>query len=385
MGDGLDDLRGWRALAEEPELVSAASAVPPGDAAAITRLRRRYSAALVHRALSLAEARRRARAKWPEAEALWADPEGVEQATSGPVAMHKARRFAAAGVARALDLCSGVGADARALRAGGVAVRAIDANPSRAWMTRRNAECPAAAADVATIRPAGRPFHLDPARRRGGSRLRRLADLEPPPAVWQRLWRSSTASAIKLGPGLDPEFLPEPPRAEVEWISRRGQLVEAVLWTGALAGEAPRRATRIDLAGADRSVSGAPGDAPLGPLSEWIFALDPAVERAGLAHRLCAEHGIHAPHARLGLLTGPAKLQDPLLTPYRLLEQLPWRMERVRRRLRELEAGPVTVKTRGKAVDPDDVAPKLSGHGERPLTVFVLRWDRRRVALIAEP
>ncbi|MEM1209646.1 MAG: hypothetical protein AAGI54_10300 [Planctomycetota bacterium] len=51
-----------------------------------------------------------------------------------------------------------------ALRNAGAPVLALDADPARALMTRHNAGCPVACADIANLRLAGRPFHLDPAR-----------------------------------------------------------------------------------------------------------------------------------------------------------------------------------------------------------------------------
>ena len=87
----------WKDVLEDPELFHAARDADATDVAAVARLRKRWSADLVAVALDLASARRQAREKFAEAAgALIADAEGVEQATSLPVARYKASKFVAA-------------------------------------------------------------------------------------------------------------------------------------------------------------------------------------------------------------------------------------------------------------------------------------------------
>ena len=88
------------------------------------------------------------------------------------------------------------------------------------------------------------------------------------------------------------------------------------------------------------------------------------------------------PHPKLGLLTSDRVLLSPWLRGFEVLADLSWNLKRVRRWLREHGAGVVEVKTRGGAVDPDAVQPKLRGPGDAAYVVFILRWDRQLRATI---
>src|SRR5436309_15782921 len=57
------------------------------------RLRAAFPDALVRAALTLRDLRRKATVKFTRAEQMWFTPAGLEQATSEPVARHKAKRF----------------------------------------------------------------------------------------------------------------------------------------------------------------------------------------------------------------------------------------------------------------------------------------------------
>lgn len=359
----------WRSLSES--LIEDAAAVAPADVAGVTRLRRSHDAASVGAALELTAARRKAVAKFPDrAATLWADVPGVEQASSRAVADHKAARFIDCGFAndRIVDLCCGIGGDAMSLpHAVG-----IDADPLRAWMCRRNTGNPALAADVTTLPLRDRVFHLDPARRNKRGRVWRLDDYQPGPNFITNLLRDNPTGAIKLGPGVDREALPWP--GELEWISERGRLVQAVLWTANLARH-DHTATLI--ADTKYTVHGQPNTPDLAPMQRYIFTVDPALERARLMHTI----GLPAVHPKLGLLTSNAPQANPWLTGFEVLvDRLPPR--KVKTWLHAHDGGIVEVKTRDKAADPDRLQQDWRGHGDTIHTVFVLRWDDRVYATI---
>ena len=368
-----DSVDTWKRLLGIPELLEAAERCDSGDVAAVARLRRAWPADLVAAALELAGARRKAATKFP-GRTIVADVAGVEQATSALVADYKARRIARSADARRItDLCCGIGGDAMGLAAAGFDVEAVDRDPLRVWMTHRNAECRAKSADVTTFPVAGL-FHFDPDRRARGRRMWRLEDYEPGPDFLRGLLRRCPDGAVKLGPGVDVDALDLPGRGEIEFISEHGRLVQAVLWTGTLAHD-PRSATLLP---GGRTLRGQPTQPDLAPAGAFIYAVNPALERAGLLGLL----GLPAIHPRLGLLTSDARVSDPWLTTFELVEEMPWRLPKVKRWLADHGAGIVEVKTRGKAVDPDRVQRQLRGPGERSFTVFVLRRDRRTTALI---
>ena len=373
MVSSLGDLDAWRFVArDEAESLIAAAVesieLPPAQqAAGVSALRREWSRERVHAAMQLAIARRKAsdRLTIPD---LIADPEGVEMATPADVARHKADRLVAtADGAPVLDLCTGIGGDAAMLPS----AELVELDPIRAWMAEHNTGhrpgvCDAERADV-----GGRVVHLDPARRAGGRRIPRYADLLPGPAIIERVARDSRAACIKLNPGIDGDMLPA---GELEIISRRGTLNQAVLWTGACAQHA-RSATLIDATGTAHTLAGEVSDAPHAPLGPFIATVDPAAERAGLLGVLGDALGVGMPHARLGLFSADAVRTSPWLAWFEVLDVLEWRRDRVKRALAAYDAGVVEVKTRAQVVDPDIEQKALRGSGGSLLTVFVYRFD----------
>jgi len=375
-----DALAVWRALMSPANaaLLDAAAAVDASDVAQVARLRKRWSQELVRAALDLSAARRKAAAKFPAmADRMVADAAGVEQASSMAVATHKAQRFAEQ--SRVLDLCCGIGGDALALRHAATQVIGIDRDPLRAWMTRQNSAVETVAADVADVDVRGACFHIDPARRSDGGRLWRLDDYQPGPDVLQRLWRESDGGGAKLGPGVDLSHPALPGDAEVELISDAGVLVQAVVWSGRLS-RGGRTATRLP---GGETVSGEAGDVPTASdAGAFVLEVDPALQRAELVHEVAGPWRAERLHPRMDLLTAPQRVDSAWVTCFEVVEQMPWRADRVRDWLRTHNSGVVEVKTRGKAVNPDVVQPALRGDGDQTYTVFLLRLGERVVALI---
>ncbi|MDX1683353.1 MAG: hypothetical protein R3336_09550, partial [Phycisphaeraceae bacterium] len=356
----------------------------------VARLRKKGSADEVAVALGIADARRRAAVKGLEADQLVADPGSIEKASGRWVADYKAARLAehlaGAGLGPVMfDLGCGIGADTRALARAGLQPIAVDCRPLFAWLAQINSGGRPVVADITRMNLSLAPAHADPDRRdRQGRRARRLNDYQPGPAFIDQLMEQSPAAAIKLGPGLDVQELPEttPPR-ELEWISEAGRLVQLIAWSAAAA-DTGRRATRLDQANAE-SFTGNTGEfIDHRPESSWLLEPDPALERSDLLGAFAGSHDLGELHPGLGLLTGQAVPDSTLVTPFRRLDEMAWRPEKVRDRLAELGAGIVEVKTRGGAVDPDTAQKDLRGDGQRPLTVFVLRMGRPVRALICE-
>ncbi|MEE9405539.1 MAG: class I SAM-dependent methyltransferase [Algisphaera sp.] len=374
----------WQAAAANTDLLAQASLAKPGNINAIARLRRNHAHEHVAVALDLTRARDKAQIKFPAcANTLMADPAGVEQASSYAVATHKAQRFIKHKRAQVIDLCCGIGGDTMALHHAGLNTIAVDHDPVRAWMANQNANAPAVVADAATWHSPSAALHIDPARRTHAGRTHRLADTLPAPDVVSQLIarHAQEGVAVKLSPAIDRTELAEQlPPGELEFISESGRLVQAVLWTGGLTTAPPgvRRATRITANAAVHSLHGVADQPAWSEPKQFLFTVDPGLERASLMHLI----GLPAIHPKLGLLTADDDPQSPWLTGFELLEQMPWREKKVRRTLAALDAGVVEVKTRGKAVDPDQAQRALRGTGKTPFTVFVLRWDRQVVALI---
>ncbi len=394
------DLERWRFLLSHDAASLRAAAAAVGRAptpADIMRLRRTWDAGDVSLALQLADARRRAGPKFTDVDRLALDREGAEQASSSLAAMHKAARFASIDAPHVVDLCCGVGGDAMAL-ARVARVTGVDRDPVRAWMCAHNAGCEIKVGDVETfdldadLDADVDAIHIDPARRTegpDGRRVWRLEDARPGPAFLASLLAQGRPAAVKLGPGVDlgrAAALAGDQAAEIEIISERGRLTQAILWTGELAA-APgmHRATLLDAPDDVRTLVGPP-EAPgtETPPDSFLFTVDPSVERAGLLPRLAADTGLAIVHPALGLLTGPEVIPSSWLTPFRVLDTGPWRRDRVRSTVAALGAGVVEVKTRGGAADPDVEQHALRGDGDRSITVFVLRMGTAVHAFITE-
>ena len=368
-------------------LVLAAQAADPHSPAALANLRKLCpDAALVSAALQLAEARAKAHAKFASrASTLWADPQGVEMASSALSGTHKAARFARMFSGQlVVDLCSGIGGDAMALASAGCEVLAVDLDPVRAWMSGLNAACASRCSDAAAPDLPDAPFHLDPARRSadGMRRLFRYADLIPGPQVIESIITRRRTGAIKLGPGVNTSDLPAiTSPSEIEFISESGQLTQAVFWLGELASSTHARTATLLRSSSSSAIQihgcpDSPGQIPISPIQGIIHTIDASVERAELLAELCRQTRAAMPHASLGLLTSSTPIAHPMLTPFQVLADMPWNQRRCRQELSRLNAGLVEVKTRAKAVDTDTLQRELRGKGEAPLVVFVLRFDR---------
>ena len=350
----------------------------------IARLRDRWPADMVHAALDLHAARRRAAGKFgpaSRAATLWSDDEGVQMASSPHAARYKAERFRsllgdAAGI---VDLCCGIGGDLMGMTESGLDALGVDADPCRAWMASKNTGCGTLAADALDARVPDHPFHLDPGRRTDAGRTHDTDAYAPSPDVWDAVIDKHGTGCIKLNPGVRPSDLPS---GGLEILSERGRLTQALVWTGSLA-TASRRATRLDDRGA-ASIEGEPERTDEAhPIDDWIATVDPSVERADLIPALLRDSGAAPVHPGTGLVTSDRPIDHPMLTWFRVLDAFRYDERTAKAALASHGAGVVEVKTRDKLVDPDSVQRRLRGSGGETLTLFVLRFGRERRGIVA--
>ena len=353
-------------------------------------LRRDFPAELVTAALGLHELRQRARVKFTRAGAMWLTRDGLEQASAEPVARHRAARYA--GADRVADLCCGIGGDLVALagRSDGAGaadsvgeVLAVDRDPLHLRMAARNAEVYGVSArtwlgDVREADLAGvDAVFVDPARRAGGRRLR--TGVSEPPLDWcAALAASVPAVGVKAAPGLDKAGVPA--GWEVEFVADGRELKEAVLWSPALSGGVPSRATLLP---GGHQLLPEPGPAvPSRPPGEYLLDPNPAVTRAGLVEDLARRLGAWKIDPRIAFLSAATPLRTPFGRTLRVLDSGPWREKDLVGRLRALDVGALDIRRRGLAGDVDVLRRKLRTTGSVPATLVMTRVDDRPWALI---
>jgi hypothetical protein len=117
----------------------------------------------------------------------------------------------------------------------------------------------------------------------------------------------------------------------------------------------------------------------------FLYEPDPAVIRAGLVRELAAQLGAAQLDSAIAYLTANSLVITPFARAWPVLRWLPFGLKPLRAALRELDAGPVTVKKRGSPLDTDALARQLSGRGANALVVVLTQAQGRPVALICGP
>jgi SAM-dependent methyltransferase len=359
----------------------------------LSRLRTHYPADCARAAVEQALLRQRARAKFPAANQLYFTREALEQASSAPVATHRAHRLAAHAT-HVLEVGCGIGGDTLALAQAGCHVSALEHDPLRLALAQANAEALGLAGRIRFVHadalhdplPAAEALFCDPARRAGGAR-RFDPEHYTPPLSAVLGWRGQfPALAAKLAPGIDTAALADVAPAELEFVSLDGELKEAVLWCGPLAATA-RRATLLRSSAAPVSLTDAelPPVPPLAQPAAVLYEPDPAIIRAGLVAHLAQRLGAAQLDPTIAYLTAETAQPTPFARAWPIREWLPFSLKRLRARLRALSAGAVTVKKRGSPLDTDKLARQLSGNGAHPLVVVLTQVQGQHAALICEP
>jgi len=119
-----------------------------------------------------------------------------------------------------------------------------------------------------------------------------------------------------------------------------------------------------------------------------IAVLDPAVERAGLGHLPATATCLGELSSGLGVLTGEdddGATGNPWLTTFHVLGEMAWRPPRVAKWLSDRSMRVETIKTRGKACDPDTAIRSMPRTGDDAVTLFVLRLGSRVRAIVTQP
>jgi len=368
---------------------------PSAHLATAERLRAELGSVAAGAVFELAQLRRRARAKFAHADAMFFTRDGLEQATDEAVAAHRAARFADAGAAVVADLGCGIGGDALALARTGATVVAVDLLWAHVALAQANGfACGLAGrllpvqADLLQLSPLSvDAFFFDPARRTPTGprhaperRLRSVKEYRPPLSLIDG-WRAVVANgAVKISPGVD--YAELPPDAETEFISLDREVKEAVLWFGELRSAAIRRATLLP--GGETLTSEEPENIEVGDPRAFLYEPDGAIIRAHLVGQLAARLDATLIDPEIAYLSGAAPLDSPLARSYRIEAHFPFALKRLRSYLRERQVGWVTIKKRGSPLDPDGLRQALRLRGEAHRTIFLTRLMGRPTVFVAD-
>ncbi len=335
-------------------------------------LRSKYPSWSVSAAVELLLLRHRARDKFSRADRMFFTRVGLEQSSSEVVSRYRAQRYKL--FENIADLCTGIGGDLISL-AEGRSCTAVDIDPVHLMMAEVNANVYEARppdtvlADVREL--AFEDFEavfIDPSRRAQDKRI-----LDPrfgePPLDWCLSISSRIKNiGIKTSPGLDKAIIPD--GWEVEFISLRGDLKEAVLWSPSMS-TAKRRATLLpgEHTLAASSVAPAVVDHP----GRYILDPDPAVTRAGLVSNLAREIDAWMLDERIAFLSADSYISTPFARTWEVVYSGRWSLKQLRSVLIDLDAGSIDIRKRRSPLDTDQLRKKLGAalKGNKRYMIFL--------------
>lgn len=348
-----------------------------------TRLRKTHAPGLVAGAVTQNHLRGKAAAKFGgDAARMYFTHEALEQSTRSTVATHRAERLAASGADAVVDLGCGIGGDLVAFARAGLAVRGVELDPVRAAIAAANLDALGLAGEIicadarsVDVRPDEVAF-IDPARRDGRGRTFSTGDLQPPwDWVKQRLEGRAVA---KLMPGLAHDAVPH--GVEAEWVSDRGDLVEACLW-GAPFATASRRATVLP-SGAGLVATGEP--AAVAEAGAYLYEPDDAVIRSGLVGELASTIGGWLTDAHIAYISSDRADPTPLARGFRIIDELPFREKPLRAALQVRRVGTLTIKKRGVDIVPEELVRRMKLKGPHKALVIMTRVQGEGRAFLVE-
>lgn len=322
--------------------------------------------------------RESAQVKFPNADRMLLTREALEQATSFAVARYHASRFPAG--ALVADLTAGIGGDLMALAERGPVV-AFELDEERAAYAEWNTGIAVRREDAMLVDWDWEYAFCDPSRRRAGRRLTDPKDFSPNPVEVARRMVGLRLGGIKLSPLLSDTFL-EKLASCLEFISYRGECVEALIWTGKEV--IPGRYAVQVTDGAVQRLDASCALPAKSDVRSFVFDCDPAAVRAHALGTLCAEHGLYPLADSVGYLTGQSAIRSPWLRGYRVLAVAPGREQKVRAAARELRARITEVKSRVRETARFTWVARVA-EGERRVTAMLYPSGRSVQVLLVEP
>jgi hypothetical protein len=359
-------------------------------------LSRKYPRDLARAALETAILREKASSKFPFAERMYLTREALEQASAWDVSTYRCVRFQP--FKQVVDLGCSIGGDTLALSRV-TSVVGIDIDQLRLAMARANAQAiyPFSSiaffqADVSKRLPVSPHPNLglffDPARRRDGSRIYSIHDYQPPLEILEKWLPQYPAIGVKISPGVNLDEVRDF-EAELEFVSLRGELKEALLWFGPLKSTC-RRATVLpgphtleeDFAFFEEE------DRERLPLVEpckYLYEPDPSILRSKLVSKLGEIIGAAQLDRDIAYLTADSFVETPFARGWQVEDWFPFGLKRLRAILRERGVGKVVVKKRGSPIQPEDLIRDLRLKGDQERVIFLTHLRGKPIVVICLP
>jgi THUMP domain-like/RNA cap guanine-N2 methyltransferase len=359
--------------------------------AVLSRLRKNFTPEIAGGLLEVLLIRQKA-AKFSRLAEMFFTRAAYEQASSETVANYRANRMlqVLGQGAKVADLGCSCGGDLIAL-AQYFDVIGVDLDPVRLEFARANLAVYGRTAtlqplDINTFDPIGySAIFFDPARRTTeGKRIFDVTAYQPPLSIIQKWLKVVPEVAVKVAPGVDYAQLADYD-CEVEIISEKGDVKEAVLWFGKLRTIANRRATLLP---AEITLTDNPDKAVIecGEPLQYLYEPDGAVIRAGLVEDLAWQMGNNTRKLDpdIAYLTSQDLIVTPFARAWRILEYQAWNLKKLNHRLQELSIGKIIVKKRGSPVDPQALEKSLKLKGSKQITVVLTHVLGKPVVLLCQ-
>lgn len=353
--------------------------------ALISRLRQSYPQELISAAISMAQLRQKAVTKFGEdAGKLFFTDSALQQASDPAIRQYRAEQSKGLHV---LDVCCGIGTDSIAFARAGAIVHGIDLDETRIAIAQYNAEqldltIQFTVGDVREgINPADYDLiFYDPARRDENGK--RIFDVEryQPPLSLIREWQGTRLMA-KISPGVDLTQL-EDYQSTIEFISVEGDLKEAVLHHPVTV---PFIATRLEEGRVSQiQENGVSVDVAISVPQGWLCEPDPAILRTNLVQNIAESLNGTMLDSTIAYFCADQKPQSEWVRAWKIRDWMPFNLKKLRARLRDMDAGILTVKKRGSPISPDDLIRKLKLKGKQSCTVVLTRYNEQAIAIICD-
>jgi hypothetical protein len=355
-----------------------------------------------HAVIQLALVRRKARARYSQAEDMLFTGDALEQLSHPAVARWRARnlldRFRdvhGSHPERIVDLCAGVGGDAEYLAQLGVPLTCVELDPVRAVFLRHNLTVLGVSADITvadalTVTTASTDaVYADPARRHNGRRLTSIGAYRPSVPVLLERHKQAGLVAITVAPGVDATDAALPADTSVTYLDVSGQLTEAVLWGGMACERTPASATAVilpeELVMTRQDES--PATAVDHTLNGWLVTARPAAVRARVHDHLAAAIGAKRVAVHRALFhTATQPPASPWYHARAIMAVTSAQPKHIRAQLALLESRPVEIVLHGVDADVTRLWQQLGSPPRGPAgwRIELIRRDNDTVTVVTD-